>query len=93
MYETDFGDYPSGDGSGSRVLVTSLGGPVTDPHWKGPYMRFKREDLDGDGNVLDAWKKPLRYAYPQSAHPSAPFTITSAGPDRLYGTADDLGNW
>jgi len=93
MYGTDFGDYPAFDGEGSSLLVDLLQGPVESRFWKGPYMRFKRKDLDGDRNVLDAWRTPLSYRYPQGEYPNVPYTIVSAGPDREIGTADDIGNW
>lgn len=93
MYDTNFGDYPDSDGEGSSILVEELQGPVDSKYWKGPYMRFKSEDLDENDNILDAWKNPLRYEYPQYTHPKIPYVIVSAGPDRRFGTDDDIGNW
>ena len=92
MYESDFGDYPSGTGS-STILVELLQGPCESPHWNGPYMRFKKEDIDENRNVLDAWKNPIIYKYPQSSYENIPYLIVSAGPDRKFGTSDDIGNW
>ncbi len=93
MYGMDFGDYPAYEGEGTGVLVNLLQGPVESRSWKGPYMRFKTEDLDGKRNILDAWKTPLSYRYPQAEHSNVSYTIVSAGPDRETGTADDIGNW
>jgi len=93
MYQTDAGDYPSGGGDGCAHLVACLAGPSDAPEWKGPYMRFKEADLDTRGNFLDTWKTPFTYLYPQSARPTVPFVIVSAGPDRRFGTGDDIGNW
>ena len=93
MYGTDFGDYPYYDGEGSSLLVGLLQGPVESRLWKGPYMRFKEEDLDSDRNILDAWKVPLYYKYPQDQHSNVPYIIFSAGPDRRFNTPDDIGNW
>jgi len=93
MYEHDCGDYPPGDGSGSKVLVEALQGPLTNPEWDGPYMRFKGEDTDSSGEVMDTWKNPLFYTYPQSAHTNTPYTIVSSGPDGIPGTQDDIPNW
>jgi hypothetical protein len=56
-------------------------------------MRFKEEDLDSDRNILDAWKVPLYYKYPQDQHSNVPYIIFSAGPDRRFNTPDDIGNW
>ncbi len=93
LYETDFGDYPEGDGSGSKVLVEKLQGPCNDERWHGPYIRFKKEEIDEDGNILDSWKIPILYKYPQTDYDNIPFLLLSAGPDRKYGTKDDIGNW
>jgi len=93
MYESDLGDYPAADGTGCAQLITALRGPVAEPRWKGPYMRFREAELDTGGNLLDHWQTSFSYAYPQTAHPGTPFTIASAGPDKLFGTADDIGNW
>jgi len=93
MYGTDFGDYPAFEGEGTGSLVELLQGPVESRFWKGPYMRFKTADIDGENNILDAWKTPLRYNYPQEEHSNIPYAIISAGPDRAIGTVDDIGNW
>lgn len=93
MYETDFGDYPFSDGAGTETLRYLLQGPVDSKNWKGPYIRFKEEDVDEEGNILDAWKKPIFYKYPQSEHKNTPFIIFSSGMDGKKGTGDDIGNW
>ena len=91
MYETDFGDYPAG--TTSRILVELLQGPVENEKWNGPYIRFKKEDIDKNGNIIDGWKTPLIYKYPQSEKENVPYLIISAGPDKKFGTEDDFGNW
>jgi len=93
IYETDFCDYPEGDGKGSRILIEKLQGPCSDERWHGPYIRFKKEDIDNEGNILDAWKMPIIYKYPQTDYDNIPFLLLSAGPDRKFGTKDDIGNW
>ncbi len=92
MYESDFGDYPPSQGETKR-LVSLLRGPVDSQRWNGPYLRPKREDLDGDGEVIDAWGNKIVYRYPQSECEDVPFLLRSAGPDRMMETADDIGNW
>jgi len=93
MYGTDFGDYPVSDGEGSGILVKLLQGPVDNNNWKGPYMRFRLEDMDRDDNILDAWKTPITYEYPQDVYSNVPYILVSAGPDRRFETDDDIGNW
>ena len=93
MYETDFGDYPLSDGTGSETLYKLLQGPVESKNWKGPYIRFKKDDVDENGNILDAWKNPIFYKYPQNKYPNTPYIIFSAGKDGKIETEDDIGNW
>ena len=92
MYESDFGDYPHSKNT-SKILVELLQGPCDSPRWNGPYIKFKKDDIDKDGNIVDAWKNPIIYRYPQSAYKNIQYLIVSAGPDRKFGTSDDIGNW
>jgi len=91
LYETDFGDYPHHSGTFGRVLAY-LNEPSKDPRWKGPYLRVKERELE-KGELLDPWKKPYYYYYPQDRHPTTPFLLYSSGPDVKEGTADDIANW
>lgn len=50
--------------------------------WKGPYAHQGPED---------AWKTPIRYAYP-SSQKGKKFDLVSAGPDKTFGTPDDLAS-
>ncbi|MCM8818842.1 MAG: type II secretion system protein GspG [Candidatus Omnitrophica bacterium] len=93
VYETDFGDYPYSDGNSSKILVEVLQGPCQSDKWNGPYIRFKKDEIDKDGNILDSWKTPIIYKYPQSDYKNVPFLLISAGSDRKFGTKDDIGNW
>ena len=40
----------------------------------------------------DAWNTPFSYLSP-TADPNRPFELKSAGPDKQFGTADDLNVW
>ncbi len=93
MYETDFGDYPESDGSGSKVLYESLVGPIENENWKGPYIRLRKQDMNKEGNIVDAWKRPIIYKYPQDQYENTPYIIFSFGPDGKKETEDDIGNW
>jgi len=58
--------------------------PTTrDSRWRGPYL----EDAP-----VDAWGSPFRYQFPGLKNPDS-FDISSPGADRVFGTADDIGNW
>jgi general secretion pathway protein G len=91
LYETDFGDYPTHSGTFREVLKL-LTEKTENPRWKGPYLSFKEKDPQ-NGELLDPWKEPYQYQYPQQTHQSTPFLFFSCGPDRKKGTADDIGNW
>ena len=91
LYETDFGDYPSHSGAFGKMLRV-LAEETGNPRWKGPYIRFKEKDLQ-DGELLDPWREPYQYQYPQQVHTSTLFLLFSCGPDREKGTGDDIGNW
>ncbi len=93
VYESDFGDYPKGDGNGSKILVEKLQGPCNDERWHGPYIRFRKNEIDENGNIIDSWNMPIIYKYPQTDYNNVPFLLVSAGPDRKFGTKDDIGNW
>ena len=91
LYETDFGDYPAHSGTFREVLKI-LTEETGSSRWKGPYLRFKEKDLQ-DWELLDPWREPYRYQYPQQARQSTPFLLFSCGPDQKEGTEDDIGNW
>jgi general secretion pathway protein G len=80
LYSLDHaGRYP-GSEQGLKVLMTKDG---KDSRWRGPYL--ERE-------ALDAWGSPLQYAFPGQKNAGG-VDIVSAGPDRQFNTADDIGNW
>ncbi|MEZ5325541.1 MAG: type II secretion system major pseudopilin GspG [Verrucomicrobiales bacterium] len=45
-----------------------------------------------DNIPVDPWGVEYRYTYPGVKRPGK-FDLVSAGPDRIFDTADDLGNW
>lgn len=61
-YARDHGGYPPSDEAfSSRPLVIYLDG---DPSNGGPdetYVELKPEQLDASGEIIDHWKRPLRY--------------------------------
>ncbi len=81
MYALDhFGEYPT-NGQGFRALIESPGD--NDSKWRGPYLNKIPKD---------AWGTALIYVYP-GKHNSNEFDIVSAGPDKVVGSTDDIGNW
>lgn len=79
-FEVDMGRYPT-RAEGLTVLVTSPIGSAAS-NWRGPYL---------DRVPIDPWGTPYRYLGGGKDH-LIPGYITSAGPDGLFDTPDDLWN-
>lgn len=81
LYSLDHGgDLPT-VADGLDILIKQ---PASqDASWKGPYL---------DKEPQDAWGQPMFYVYP-GKHNTDSFDISSAGPDHIAGTPDDIGNW
>ena len=75
-YRDDVGCYPS-DSEGLKALITNCS---KTPHWNGPYLKRLRPD---------PWGSAYQYRVHQYAK-GADFIIRSAGPDHLFGNADDV---
>lgn len=81
LYSLDHGgDFPS-DSDGLVVLIRQPS--KSDPAWKGPYLEQEPKD---------AWGQVFVYKYPGTKNADS-YDISSAGPDHIHGTTDDLGNW
>jgi len=52
------------------------------------YLLFKTSQMNSDGELVDAWGTPFRVRYVSDKQVG----ITSAGPDKVFGTADDITN-
>jgi general secretion pathway protein G len=81
-YQSDMGELPS-TVDGLAALYKAPAGK--EDRWRGPY-------LSGDWPILDGWKQPFVYRRP-GKHNKDGFDVFSEGPDRIPGTADDIGNW
>ncbi len=77
-YKLDVGTYPSTD----EGLVALIENKAKSPFWNGPYLK--------NGLPNDPWGSPYIYSEP-GVHGS--FDVSSAGPDGIVGTSDDIGNW
>lgn len=73
-----------------RQYPTTLQALVTAPadvdaaKWKGPYL--------DKAIPLDPWGGEFKIRAPGTFNPNG-FDVWSAGPDKVDGTADDVGNW
>jgi general secretion pathway protein G len=91
MYEADMGSYP---GTDNKTLIATLTVDPGDPDWSGPYIQIKRDELDGNGEYLDAWGNTFVYVNPGKNNASF-YDLYSKGPN---GTGDgndkdDIRNW
>ena len=79
-YKLDIGDYPSTAEGLNALLVAPTSAA---DHWHGPYA---------DKIPPDPWGEPYQYRYP-GTHNKDSYDLFSKGPDKVEGTADDIGNW
>ena len=75
LFEVDCGRYPT-EAEGLSALVQN---PGVDG-WQGPYVR-------GENVFVDPWGTALKL----TTHPGKSYRVFSAGPDRVFGSADDIG--
>jgi Type II secretion system (T2SS), protein G len=80
-YKADSGNYPSGSLS---EMVSALEGK--NPHGV-IYLQFLGRYLNQAGEPIDPWKTPFRFVRPSDTEPPQ---LISAGPDRVFGTKDDV---
>ncbi len=81
MYAVDhLGDMPT-TSEGLQILLQPKN--PQDKRWRGPYL---------DRAPADAWGTELKYEFPGRKNKTG-FDISSAGPDKVFGTDDDIGNW
>lgn len=80
LYEQDTGAYPSTE----QGLAALLSAPAGLTAWNGPYL--KKLEIP-----VDPWGTAYRYQYPGTASASL-YDLVSAGPDRQFGTQDDVSN-
>jgi general secretion pathway protein G len=81
-YRIAMGDYPS-TAEGLQALIAAPASKTD--QWKGPY--FSEQKIP-----VDPWGEPYVYRYPGVKNPRG-YDIYSKGPDKMDGTADDIGNW
>lgn len=64
--------------------LTTAPADVDPAKWKGPYL--------DKAIPLDPWGGEYKIRSPGTFNPNS-FDLWSAGPDKVDGTADDIGNW
>jgi general secretion pathway protein G len=84
MFRIDCRRYPTTD-EGLHVLLIPPTESDVGQRWQGPYV--------GDAGLLrDLWGHDLQYVCPGSHNPFS-YDLSSAGPDGLHGSPDDICNW
>lgn len=83
-YKTDNGQYPPPNDC-ARLLTGSAdsAGALQST----TYMTLTRHELNARGDILDGWRKPLRFTVDAQG-----MVITSSGRDKIFGTQDDISN-
>ncbi|MDP2920840.1 MAG: type II secretion system protein GspG [Candidatus Omnitrophota bacterium] len=91
MYETDMGSYP---GTDNKTLAAAMTDDPGDPDWSGPYMNIKKDELNENGEYVDAWGNAFVYANPGVNNPSF-YDLYSKGPNAQGdgNDKDDIRNW
>ena len=91
MYETDMGKYP---GTDNKTLVSGLTKDPGDAEWSGPYMQIKKDELNENGEYIDAWGNAFIYTNPGKNNTSF-YDLYSKGPNGIGDgeDKDDIKNW
>ena len=83
LYRIDMGNYPTTD-QGLESLVK----PPVD---KSLASKFRKDGYLGTGFIAnDPWQRPYSYEFTVDANSKSSFTISSAGPDKIHGSPDDI---
>lgn len=93
MYQQDMGEYPQGD---LKQAITALTVDNESQDWYGPYIEFKRDQLDSNGLFIDPWGTPYYYKAPAEFNPNKDkYDLYSFGPNRQddKGEKDDIAVW
>ncbi len=94
MYDADLGHYPPTE---NENLVKTLQETQEDLDWQGPYIEFKKEELQ-DGKLLDSWGNPYVYVSVEGGSPTHrehSYDLFSYGPNGVddQGGGDDIITW
>lgn len=91
MYEADMGVYPE---TTNKKLVEALQDDPGDLDWSGPYMRIREQELNEEGEYMDAWGNAIVYVNP-GVHNEYSYDLYSMGPNGEGDGSerDDITNW
>ena len=102
LYRLDYGIAPipadapgllaAGAGGDYIILNVTATGPLS-PSTKQPYLEITSAQMDSaTRGFLDPWKTPYGIS-PAATHNPGNFDVSSSGPDKTKGNADDVNNW
>lgn len=83
-YDAEYGQMP--ESPENARLIKSLTG--NNPR-KIPFLMLKASQLNSNGEMIDPWGTPFRITFDSGSK----VNVTSAGPDKIFGTADDENPW
>ena len=94
LYHVDFGAYPAAGNQNLVNLLFDSAAYSPNSDWHGPYMSFKKNDLNGSipsAAVIDPWEVDYHYTMDSAL----PYKIWSNGPDQQNdnGADDDIISW
>jgi len=83
VYIADNGSFPKN--LDNHLFIEALSGKNPE---KAAYMLIKARNLNSKGELIDDWGTPFRISY----FSASDVLILSAGPDKIFGTSDDISN-
>ena len=86
-YYTEYGSYPVAAENATLMKILTMAGPQGNPRGI-VFIRFPADHFNTKGELVDPWGTAIQLAVLSNGTVLA----RSAGPDRVFGTADDIGN-
>jgi hypothetical protein len=84
-YDTEYDEYPVAPDNMTLIpLLDATSAKGNSRHIA--FVSFKQSDLDAKDELLDPWGTPIHFSVTADGTVHA----RSAGPDRTFGTADDI---
>lgn len=87
LYKTEYDHFPATTDNAKIHLILD-GKEVSGENLRGiQFMSFNKKEENSKGEICDPWKTPYRIIYDDKGP-----LITSAGPDKIFDTKDDITN-